>query len=68
MAAGKMELKVSDEDGDVGYLSLPSHPGPKPGVVAKSVELRDLLGDYEGPDLVLDFDTSGVLIGIEILG
>ena len=68
MANGSIELKVSDDDEDVGYVSLPAHPGSKPGVVRKSVQLRDFLPNYEGPDLVFDFDEGGKLIGIEILG
>lgn len=68
VANGSIELKVSDDDGDVGYVSLPDHPGAKPGVVKKSVQLRDLLPDYAGPDLVFDFDKEGKLIGIEIIG
>jgi hypothetical protein len=35
--------------------------------MSKSVRLRDLIGSYEGPDVVLDFDLRGVLVGIEIL-
>jgi Protein of unknown function (DUF2283) len=68
VANGSIELKVSDDDGEVGYVSLPDHPGSKPGVAKKSVQLRDFLPDYAGPDLVFDFDETGKLIGIEILG
>lgn len=61
--------EVSEDDDEVGYVSLLTHPaGSKPGVVKKSIELRGVLNEYEGPDLVLDFDAAGVLIGIEILG
>jgi hypothetical protein len=38
-----------------------------PGVVKKSVRLRELIPDYSGPDLNLDFNADNVLIGIEIL-
>jgi hypothetical protein len=69
MSNGKIKLKVSGKgDSDVGYVSLPGHPGSAPGVVKRSVQLRELMPDYVGPDLVLDFDAAGVLIGIEILG
>lgn len=68
MANGTIELKVSEDDDDVAYVSLPDHPGSRPGVVRKSVQLRDLLPDYVGPDVVLDFDQAGRLIGIEIVG
>lgn len=55
------------EDGDVAYLRLPGHPGTAPGVVKRSVSLRDLLGEYEGPDVQLDFGEGDTLIGIEIV-
>ena len=66
MAYGKIELTVSEDD-EVGYLSLPAHPGTKTGVVKNCIELRHLVADYKGPELVLDFDAAGVLIGVEIL-
>ena len=69
MSKGKIELAVSEDDDDeVAYLSLPQHPGSIAGVVKKSIHLRDVMGAYEGPDLVLDFDERNVLIGVEILG
>lgn len=30
-------------------------------------ERFDVLGKYEGPDVVLDFDARGILVGIEIV-
>ena len=43
MAKGKIELKVSDGDRKVAYISLPDHPGKgKPGVVVKQLSLIDL--------------------------
>lgn len=68
MANGKFELKVSEGEGDVAYLSMPAHPGRgKPGIVAKQIRLRDLHGDYEGPDVYLDFDKGNRLLGIEMI-
>jgi len=61
------QLQVSPDDKDVAYLRLPSHPGGETCKMSKSVRLRDLLGAYEGPDVVLDFDGRSVLVGIEIL-
>lgn len=66
-AQTKFELRVSEDDDDVAYLKLPSHPGTTPCKMSKSVRLRDLMGSYDGPDVVLDFDTRGVLVGIEVL-
>jgi hypothetical protein len=59
-------LKVSGDDAGVAYLRLPTHPGGRPKM-SKSVRLTDVLGKYEGPDVVLDFHAAGVLVGIEIL-
>jgi hypothetical protein len=60
-------LEVSDDDGDVAYLRLPSYPEEGPWKMSKSIRLREIMGDYKGPDIVLDFDPRGVLVGIEIL-
>jgi len=61
------DLRVSEDDKDVAYLRLPSHPGTVPCTTSKSIRLRDIMGDYEGPDLYFDFDLRGILVGIEIL-
>ena len=64
----KFRLSVSDDDDNVAYLKLPSHPEGEICKMSKSVRLFDLIGKYEGPDVVLDFDEEGVLVGIEIVG
>jgi len=65
----KMKLTISSDDSSVGYLRLPQHPGrDKKGVVKRTVELADIIGSYQGPDLIFDFDENDTLIGIEILG
>jgi uncharacterized protein YuzE len=69
MSEKKIELKVSEDDSDVAYLRLPDHPGSGiPNVVAKQVCLGDVIHNYKGPDIYLDFSQNGKLIGIEILG
>lgn len=65
--ASGFQLKVSDDDSDIAYLRLPSYPEEGPWKMSKSVRLRDVMGEYKGPDIVLDFDMRGVLVGIEIL-
>jgi len=68
MANGQIELKVSPDNQDVAYLSLPEHPGTVvAGIVVKTLRLADLCGPYEGPDIYLDFGEGGRLLGIEIL-
>ncbi len=67
MEKRKMALNISNDDEDVAYLILPDHPGQgTSGVVAKQTSLRSLL-EYVGPEIYLDFDEVGRLIGIEIL-
>lgn len=64
----KIELRISDDDESVAYLYLPDHPGPGArGVVAKHVKLGTLL-PYKGPEILLDMDADGRLIGIEVIG
>jgi len=62
------DLKASEDDDHVAYLRLPGHPGSSPGVVKRTVSLRALVDDYEGPDVNLDFGEGNTLIGIEIVG
>lgn len=60
-------LDTSNDDEDVAYLSFPGHPGRgSAGAVSKQVRLLDLL-QYLGPDVYLDLDENGRLIGLEIL-
>lgn len=59
------ELRVA-EDGETAYLRLPTFPASGKCQVSRSVRLIELMPDYKGPDIVLDF-SEGVLIGIEIL-
>jgi uncharacterized protein YuzE len=67
MAEKRISIAVSEDDQDVAYLYLPDHPGRgTSGVVVKQVRLSSLL-KYAGPDLNLDFDEHGQLIGVEIL-
>ena len=68
MANGKYEFKLSESE-EVGYLSMPDHPGDKVlGIVTKQLRLIDLCGDYKGPDIYFDFDKDNRLVGIEMMG
>jgi len=69
MARGKIELICSDGDPNVGYLSLPEHPGKGiRGAVVKQIRLIELCPEYKGSDIYLDFDADNTLVGIEIVG
>ena len=62
-----IKLKVSEDDDDVGYLFLHDHPKKiVPGIVKKQIRLSDLIDNYRGPDIYLDFNESNTIIGIEI--
>ena len=68
----KIDLKVSKDDPEVAYLYLPAYFEIKAerdelGIVSKQVRLFDLMPNYKGPDIYLDFAEEDVLIGIEIL-
>jgi hypothetical protein len=64
MSLGKFELEITGPT--TAYLKLPTHPGTLKG--ARTVTLVDLIGAYQGPYVVFDFDQQGVLVGIEIVG
>lgn len=52
----------------MAYLQLPGHPGAGiSNAVGKQISLSDLVENYVGPDIILDFAPSGELIGVEIL-
>lgn len=63
----KIALKVSNDDELVAYLYLPKHPKKTIfGTVKKSISILELIEDYKGFPITLDFDENNELIGIEI--
>ena len=64
MAIGKFELEITGKT--TAYLRLPTHPEQLRS--ARSVPLVQVMGAYKGPYVVFDFDESGTLVGIEIVG
>jgi hypothetical protein len=64
MSLDKFELEITGPT--TAYLKLPTHPGVLKG--ARTVTLVDLIGAYQGPYVVFDFDQQGVLVGIEVVG
>ena len=62
-------LKVSNGDENVGYVYLPKHPKViTAGIVKKTIRLSEIIKDYKGILVYLDFDSNDELIGIEIVG
>lgn len=64
MTINKFELEVTGKTS--AYLRLPTHPGRLRS--ARSVPLVQVMGPYNGPYVVFDFDESGTLVGIEVVG
>lgn len=65
METRKLHLRVSD-DGDMAYLFLPNHPGKgKSKVVERQISLQSVIENYKGPEIYLDFSSTGEVIGIE---
>ena len=50
----------------VGYLYLSKHPGTD-GCVKGMIRVSTLIPNYAGPEIHLDLDESGEVIGIEVL-
>ena len=65
MSIGKFELEVTGAT--TAYLRLPTYPEVRQGRL-RTVTLVDLMGQYQGPYIVFDFDKNNVLVGIEIVG
>ncbi len=69
MTNSNIRFRPSVDDPDVAYVELPGHPGEGThGCVERTIGIGELIEEYKGPRIYLDFDDSGELIGIEILG
>ncbi|MEZ4300254.1 MAG: hypothetical protein R3B70_35230 [Polyangiaceae bacterium] len=64
MSLGKFVLDITGPT--TAYLKLPTYPDALK--FARSVPLNDLIGAYDGPYVVFDFDQQGTLVGIEVVG
>lgn len=62
----KIRVTMTGSDAHTAYVALPGHE-MKPGIVSCSIRLDDLIKDYHGPQINLDFDRNKRLIGIEVL-
>jgi len=66
MADGKIEFRMSDGDDQVAYISLPDfRSGEK---VVRQLRFDDIIPNYKGIDVYLDFNARDELVGIEIVG
>jgi hypothetical protein len=68
MVKKKIRISTVGADSDTAYVELPGHPGAgTPGCVKRTICLDDLIDNFSGPRVHLDFDANDRLIGIEIL-
>jgi hypothetical protein len=61
-----IQARVTGRGDERAYISLPGYRF-EPGIVSRAVRLDHIIDDYKGPWVVLDFDKSDTLIGIEIV-
>jgi hypothetical protein len=63
-----LRLRQHGDEPGTAYLELFDHPHELVcGIVAKTVSLHQLIKNYDGPAINLDFNSKGRAIGIEIL-
>ena len=64
----KIRVQMKKGQSKVAYIKLPGYPKKLlPGVTCKTIGLEEIVSDYDGPTVNLDFNKDGTLIGIEIL-
>jgi len=63
---GEFHLRISG-DHEIAYLRFPNFPKNQPMKTSKSFRLVDIIGPYNGPDIVFDFDQTKSFVGIEVL-
>ena len=61
----KFDFKIAVGDNDVAYLYLIKKKLRTKA--KKTVDIRDFISEYKGPDVFFDFSEEGELIGIEFL-
>ncbi len=68
MSIDNIQFEASSTNTATAYIKLPGFPKqPTSGCVARTIGLHEIIEDYKGPRVYLDFDSKKELIGIEIL-
>ena len=62
-----VRLRSYDGDYHQTYIELPDHPHELASCVRRTVRVHNLIQDYDGPSIAIDFDENNRAIGIEIL-
>ncbi len=63
----KIIVKISDEDTSVGYVYMPVKENIDKKIF-KTIDIAELINNYKGIPIYLDFNKDNELIGIEISG
>ena len=64
----RRKLAVCKSNTEVAYIYLSGRPRKKTsGIVKKTIQLSEVIENYKGPDVFLDFNMEGELIGLEVL-
>ena len=68
MDSKSIRLRTYDDDYHTAYLELADHPHELiAGIVGRTVRLQEIIRDYDGPSMSVEFNQQGRVIGIEIL-
>jgi hypothetical protein len=62
-----IKLRMYNGDHHQTYVELADHPHELTDCVRRTVRVQNLIQDYDGPGIAIDFDESNRAIGIEIL-
>ena len=62
----EVTLRQADDGLGTCYVEMPGHERAA-GFVKRTVDLAELVEDYRGPGVYLDFNEAGELVGIEVL-
>ena len=64
----EMRLRQRAEEPGVAYLELHDHPHVLTrGLCKRTVDIHELIENYSGPRISIDFNSQGLPVGIEIL-
>jgi hypothetical protein len=63
-----IRLRTYEDDHHQSYVELADHPHELVShCVQRSIRVHNLIENYDGPSIVIDFDENNRAIGIEIL-
>jgi hypothetical protein len=67
MPGEKIQVQMGQQDAGTAYIRLPRPQGDESHPVVRTIGLHEIIENYEGPLVYLDFDEAQRLVGIEIL-